>query len=261
MKALRKIIVIGSLAAAFGGSLNAQENGGTIEKVAYYSSTTKAERFCNVYLPGGYSKAKKYAVLYVLHGIGGTEDEWINNGYPLDILDPLNEKGALEPMILVFPNGRAMNPDSVPQNMFSPEAQAAFGNFEADLFKDLIPFIEKKYSVYKDRAHRGICGLSMGGGQALNIGLGNPKKFSCVGSFSAAPNTEVNAFKVQSKKGAPLIWILCGSADNLLFVSQNVDAYLKLKNVPHDYVTIEGSHDWSVWKYGLENFTQKAFKE
>jgi enterochelin esterase-like enzyme len=266
MGTIRIAVAIASLAAGCFGFLSAQEDGaerggGTMVKDVYYSSTTKAERYCNVYLPAGYSRARKYGVLYVLHGIGGTEDEWINNGSPLEILDALNGKGSIEPMILVFPNGRAMNPDSIPQDMFSQEAQSAFANFEADLFKNLIPFIERKYSVRKDLSHRGICGLSMGGGQALNIGLGNPKKFSCVGSFSAAPNTDVNKFKVDAKKALPLIWILCGRDDNLLFVSQNADNYLTLMGIPHGFEIIDGRHDWGVWKYGLTEFVQKIFKE
>jgi enterochelin esterase-like enzyme len=266
MGTIRSVIAIASLAAGCCGFLSAQgdgaeKSGGTMVKDAYYSTTTKADRYCNVYLPTGYSRARKYGVLYVLHGIGGTEDEWINNGTPMEILDALNANGSIERMILVFPNGRAMNPDSIPQDMFGQEAQAAFANFEADLFKDLIPFIERKYSAYKDRSHRGICGLSMGGGQALNIGLGNPKKFSCVGAFSAAPNTDVNKFKVDAKKPLPLIWILCGRDDNLLFVSQNADNYLTLMDIPHGFETIEGRHDWGVWRYGLTEFVQKAFKE
>ena len=235
-------------------------NEGSMIKEKYFSTTTKADRFCNVYLPEGYANTKKYDVLYVLHGIGGTEDEWLQNGTPKEIMDALIKSKLVEPMILVFPNGRAMNPDSVPRDMYGQIAQSAFANFENDLLNDLIPFIEKKYSVFGDRAHRGICGLSMGGGQSLNFGLSHPDMFSCVGAYSPAPNTDVNIFKIDNKNALPIIYILCGTSDDLLFVSQNTDSFLSSKNIPHTYKTMPGNHEWSVWKEGLKSFVQIIFK-
>ena len=61
--------------------------------------------------------------------------------------------------------------------------------FENDLLKDIIPYIDSHYSVYTDRDHRALAGLSMGGGQTLNIGLVHPETFAWVGGFSSAPNT------------------------------------------------------------------------
>lgn len=234
--------------------------GGKIVRDTYFSTTTKTDRHCNVYLPEQYDETKKYNVLYVLHGIGGTEDEWIQYGSPEKIMDNLNENKLIEPMILVFPNGRAMNPDSVPQDVYGQTAQAAFANFENDLFDDLIPYIEKKYAVYGDRAHRGICGLSMGGGQSLNFGLGHPDMFSCVGAFSPAPNTDTGRFKLEKTGELPLIWIVCGESDSLLFVSEKADSFLTAEKIPHNYETVPGNHDWDVWKYGLETFVQLIFK-
>jgi len=235
------------------------QKGGTMVKEKYFSNTTGVDRYCYVYLPPDYVPTKKYPIIYVLHGIGGTEDEWIQYGSPKEIVDNLINQKLIQPVILVFPNGRAMNPDSVPQDMFSPTAQAAFANFENDLFKDLIPFIEKKYSVYGVREYRGICGLSMGGGQALNIGLGNPDMFAWVGAFSPAPNTDVNKFKVNSPK-KQLIWILCGESDFLLSISEKTHQFLLENKIPHIYKTMQGAHDWPVWKEGLRSFLQEIFR-
>lgn len=231
----------------------------------YYSSTTKVDRRCNVYLPEAFDANRKYPILYVMHGIGGTEDEWLQNGSPKELLDELIESKKIAPMIAVFPNGRAMDPDSVPQDVYGEVSQAAFANFENDLLKDLIPFIESKYPVYADRAHRGICGLSMGGGQSLNIGLGHPDLFSCVGAFSPAPNTNTGKFALGkfgpgNAANEPLIYILCGDSDGLLFVSQNAHAFLGERKVRHVYKTMPGAHDWNVWKAGLREFVAKAFK-
>ncbi len=234
---------------------------GIMTRMTYFSKTTGVDRHCMVYTPPGYTAGKKYPVLYVLHGIGGNEFEWQSNGRPQRIMDTLLAEGKVAPMIMVFPNGRAMNPDRVPQNPFSAEAQAAFANFEKDLINDLIPFIEKNYSVYADRKHRGICGLSMGGGQSLNFGIGHPELFSCVGAFSAAPNTDTKLFKVDGKDPMPLIWILCGESDALLNISKNTDGFLTAHNIPHTFKTMPGGHDWGVWKAGLTEFTQLIFKE
>ena len=121
--------------------------------------------------------------MYLLHGIGGDEKEWLNGGQPQVILDNLYADNKIEPMIVVMPNGRAMKDDRATGNIMAPEKVQAFADFEKDLLNDLIPFIEKKYPVIKDREHRAIAGLSMGGGQSLNFGLGNLDKFAWIGGF------------------------------------------------------------------------------
>ncbi len=74
-----------------------------------------------VYTPPDYSEDKKYNVLYLLHGIGGDEREWYNNGSPQNILDNLYNNNELEPMIVVLPNGRAMANDDAGGDIFDPE--------------------------------------------------------------------------------------------------------------------------------------------
>lgn len=224
----------------------------------YYSTTTNVDRFCNVLLPDTYTPEQQYPVVYVLHGIGGTEEEWPENGSLQEIMDELYKRNLVEPMILVFPNGRAMNPDTVPQDVYGEVSQSAFANFEHDLINDLIPYIEEKYSVFGDRDHRGICGLSMGGGQALNFGLSHPELFCCVGAFSPAPNTDTNKFMLEMKACVPKIWILCGESDELLYVSQDTHAFLSTHEIPHSWTTMSGGHDWTVWREGLRLFLQKS---
>ena len=163
---------------------------GKIDSIMYESKTVGAKRKALIYTPPGYSKDKKYPVLYLLHGIGGDEHEWLNGGHPEVILDNLYAENKIEPMIVVLPNGRAMKDDSAGGNIMAPDKVQAFATFEKDLINDLIPFIEKTYSVYTDKEHRAIAGLSMGGGQSLNFGLGNLDTFSWIGGFSSAPNTK-----------------------------------------------------------------------
>lgn len=237
---------------------------GKIDTILYPSKVTGNNRKALVYTPPGFSKKKKYPVLYLLHGIGGDEKEWLKNGNPHDVLDNLYAEKKLQPMIVVLPNGRAMKDDRAIGNIFDSVKVAAFSAFENDLINDLIPFIEKKYPVLKDPENRALAGLSMGGGQALNIGLGNPDKFEWIGGFSSAPNTRVaeklipNIVDVKNKNS--LLWISCGDEDYLLDVSNRTHKYLIKHDIPHIYYLEPGGHDFKVWKNDLFMFSQLLFK-
>ncbi len=237
---------------------------GKIDTITYHSKTVGTDRRALIYTPPGYSKDKKYPVLYLLHGIGGDEKEWFTNGHPEVIFDNLYAENKIEPMIVVLPNGRAMKDDRAVGNIFAKDKVEAFATFEKDLLHDLIPFIEKKYPVIKDREHRAIAGLSMGGGQSLNFGLGNLDEFAWVGGFSSAPNTkepkELLPNPEEAKKKLKLLWISCGDKDGLITFSKRTHDYLKANDVPHIYYVDHGYHDWNVWKNSLYMFSQLLFK-
>jgi enterochelin esterase-like enzyme len=237
---------------------------GKIDTVYYESKTVGSIRKSVIYTPPGFSKNKKYPVLYLLHGIGGDETEWLNGGQPQVILDNLYAENKIEPMIVVMPNGRAMKDDRATGNIFDSLKVQAFSTFERDLLNDLIPFIEKTYPVRQDRANRAIAGLSMGGGQALNFGLGNLDKFAWIGGFSSAPNTKSPELLVpdpgQARKKLKLLWISCGEDDNLIAFSQRTHDYLEANNVPHIFYVEPGVHDFKVWKNALYLFSQLLFK-
>jgi enterochelin esterase-like enzyme len=237
---------------------------GKIDSIKYESKTVGTIRKALVYTPPGFSKNKKYPVLYLLHGIGGDEKEWLNGGSPQIILDNLFAEGKIKPMIVVMPNGRAVKDDSAKGNIMAPDKVQGFANFEKDLLNDLIPFIDKKYPTLKDRENRAIAGLSMGGGQSLNFGLGNLDKFAWVGGFSSAPNTKLPEVLVpnpeEAKKKLKLLWISCGDADGLITYSKRTHDYLFQNNVPHVYYIEPGGHDFKVWKNGLYMFSQFLFK-
>ncbi|WP_197051670.1 sialate O-acetylesterase [Salegentibacter sp. Hel_I_6] len=237
---------------------------GKIDSISYKSKTVGNARKALIYTPPNYSENKKYPVLYLLHGIGGDEKEWLRGGNPQVILDNLYADEKLEQMIVVMPNGRAMKDDRAVGNIFDSTKVAAFANFEKDLLNDLIPFIEKNYPVIKNSENRAIAGLSMGGGQTLNFGLGNLDMFSWVGAFSAAPNTkkpeELVPQPEKAKEKLNLLWISCGDEDDLLSFSQRTHEYLAKKNVPHIYYLEPGGHDFKVWKNGLYMFSKLLFK-
>jgi enterochelin esterase-like enzyme len=235
---------------------------GKLEMVEYDSKSVGNKRKAFVYTPPSYSADQKYPVLYLLHGIGGDENEWRRGGHPEIILDNLLADKKAEPMIIVMPNGRAQPDDRPGTNAMA--TAPAFGKFDKDLLGDLIPFIESKYSVKKDRESRALAGLSMGGGQSLNFGLANLDTFAWVGGFSSAPNTKPAAELVPDPEKArnqlKLLYISCGNKDGLIRISQGVHAYLKEKGVPHIWHVDEHAHDFQHWKKALYNFSQLIFK-
>jgi enterochelin esterase-like enzyme len=235
---------------------------GKIQTVEYESKSVGSKRKALVYTPPGYSAGKKYPVLYLLHGIGGDEEEWHRGGHPEIILDNLIAENKAVPMIIVMPNGRAQPDDRPGTNAMA--TAPAFAKFEKDLLGDLIPFIQSRYSVKNDRESRALAGLSMGGGQSLNFGLGNLDTFAWIGAFSSAPNTRPAAELVpdpeSAKKQLKVLYISCGNKDGLIRISQGVHAYLKEKDVPHIWHVDDHAHDFHHWKNSLYHFSQIIFK-
>jgi enterochelin esterase-like enzyme len=235
---------------------------GKIELVEYDSKSVGNKRKANVYTPPGYSSDKQYPVLYLLHGIGGDEEEWRRGGHPEIILDNLISENKAVPMIIVMPNGRAQPNDRAGTNAMA--TAPAFARFDKDLLGDLIPFIESKYAVKKDREHRALAGLSMGGGQSLNFGLASLDTFAWIGGFSSAPNTRPAAELIpdpdKAKKELRLLYLSCGNKDGLIRISQGVHEYLKKNDIPHIWHVDEHAHDFQHWKGSLYHLSQLIFK-
>ena len=235
---------------------------GKLEMVSYDSKSVSATRKMQVYTPPGYSADKKYPVLYLLHGIGGDETEWQRFAHPNFLLDNLIAEGKAAPMIVVMPNGRAQKNDRPEGNIYA--TAPAFAAFEKDLLEDVIPAIEAKYSVHKDREQRALAGLSMGGGQTLNSGLAHLDTFAWIGGFSSAPNTKPASELIPDPEGAKkqlkLLWVACGNKDNLLRISQGMHAYLKEKDIPHVWHVDGHGHDATEWKNNLYYFAQRIFR-
>jgi enterochelin esterase-like enzyme len=236
---------------------------GRLEMITYESKSVGTTRKMQVYTPPGYSKDKKYPVLYLLHGIGGDETEWQRFATPNVLLDNLIAEGKATPMIVVMPNGRAQKNDRAEGNVMS--TAPAFAAFEQDLLKDVLPTIESRYSAQADREHRAIAGLSMGGGQSLNFGLGHLDTFAWIGAFSAAPNTkspeELVPDPAAAKAKLKLLWLSCGKKDGLIRISQAVHAYLRDHKVPHVWHVDDNAHDPTHWRNTLYHFSQRIFRE
>jgi enterochelin esterase-like enzyme len=245
---------------------------GTVKLIEYQSESVGTVRKANVYLPPMYDASKKYSVLYLLHGIGGDENEWYRDGgKPNIIMDNLYADGKVADMIVVMPNGRAQKDDSRNGGFGS---FAAFGEFDKDLIGSLIPYIEKNFSVYTDREHRAIAGLSMGGFHSLFIAINNPDLFDYVGLFSAAVdqqqnnqggfpniyenrNDKIDQFFAKNPK---LFWIGIGKTDFLIKNNNDLRAYLRSKNHKYTYLETDGGHIWRNWRIYLSEYAPLLFK-
>jgi len=221
-----------------------------------YPTKSYGMKTMRVYLPPGYSTAKKYPVVYLHHGIGGDETSWTNGASAHYILDNLIAGGLAVPMIVVMPNN----------SMTSSNDFNGYGQYEPVLIPELIPYIEANFSAATDQPNRAIAGLSMGGGITFNVGFPNPNTFSAIGPFSAAPNTKSPNQTIRDvaavKQMVRTIMITCGGADGLITNSQNYDTYLDQQSVTHEFLVDPGQgHTTTVWKRSLYYFAQRIFKD
>lgn len=245
------------------------EGAGTVKTISYTAHDSENgntyTKNANIYLPANYSEDKKYNVLYLLHGIGGDENEWgmYNDESKVKaIMDNLAYYGDIDSFIVVTPNGKASESGSIP----------SFYNFGDELRNDLIPYIDSHYSTYADRDHRACAGLSMGGMQTINIGIGEcVDLFSYFGAFSAAPtsNPASKTAELLADKDYPIHYFynICGLQDGIAYWSASAAA----KNLPEVcdkfvdgenfmWQELDGEHNFDIWYLGFYNFAQKAFK-
>ncbi|MDA1276422.1 MAG: alpha/beta hydrolase-fold protein [Verrucomicrobia bacterium] len=230
----------------------------------YYSKLTEAWREAYVYTPPEYDRdvEKKYPVLYLQHGAGENQTSWSNQGRANIIMDNLLADAKCKPMIIVMDRGYANPPDA------SDSGAGGRNNlFGKVMIEELIPTIDANYRVFADREHRAIAGLSMGGGQAVSIGLGNLDKFSSIGCFSGAVRSlgagdspefpDAAALNTRLK----LFWIGCGTGDFIFERSKALHELLETKGVRHEFIAHPGTHEWQAWRRHLHLFAQKLFVE
>jgi enterochelin esterase-like enzyme len=173
-----------------------------------------------------------------------------------------NQKGTLDEKQLADGINRAMmasvGPGARPGGMRGMGGNA----FEADLLKDIIPFVEAHYKVQSGGDHRAIAGLSMGGGQALTIGLNHLDQFGWIGGFSAAPMANpLSAPDASASKKLHLLWLSCGEKDRLLETCKKFHSSLEEKKIPHIYHIEAGGHEWPVWRRDLYLLAQMLFRD
>jgi len=222
----------------------------------YKSSTLDTTRTLLVYTPPGFrhNDKKRYPVLYLIHGGSDTEETWTKVGHANFIADNLIALAKSRPMIIVMPYGNVR-----------PHVMS---DFTKDMINDIIPFVEANYPVLKESAGRAVAGFSVGGGQALNIGLTNTDKFAYVCSY--APYTDTDEFKKNFANYAPdagtinkqlrLFTISVGSDDFLYESVKDNIAMFNDKKIKVEPFIVPGGHTWMNCKLFLATTLPQLFK-
>jgi len=241
---------------------------GTVHVHWYESAAAGDVRSFHVYTPPGYESGRgtRFPVLYLLHGAGDTDREWVEVGRANIVLDNLIAEGKAKPMVVVMPYGHATPPATA---MATPESRARATNlFEKDLLDSVMPLAEKTYRISARREDRAIMGLSMGGGQALNIGLRNLDRFSHIGVFSMGlrgeefekEHAKVLGDPEGTNKKIKLFWVGCGEKDFLWEAALKLDETLARHNIKHAFHKSEGGHIWMNWVIYLSQVAPLLFR-
>jgi enterochelin esterase-like enzyme len=220
-------------------------------------------RLLRGYTPPGYTADRKYPVLYMLHGLGNTSTEWTQRARTPQMVDNLPADGKLQALTIVFPSGDATA--TVTNLGGGGRAQAGYGKpFADDRLKEIFPHADSRYSVFTNREHRARGGMSMGGGQTLNIGLSHVDLFAWIAAVAPAPNTKPPAELVPDPavvKKLKLLWLGAGSQDRLIRINQGLHACRQEKGAPHIWRLDGNGHDPAEMSNNLYHFLQLLFQE
>jgi len=238
---------------------------GDVRSHVYASRSLGTERRLTVYTPPGYEQGSRatYPVLYLLHGANADETAWHRLGRVNLILDNLIAAGKARPFLVVMPFGYGVRPGSAA----APGQNTAL--FGKDLIEDVIPYIQSRYRAASHRDQRAIAGLSMGGGQALNIGLNNLDLFSDIAAFSPGlgapadfPKTYAELIARGEKDGGALrlLWVGCGVDDGAMEASRSFSAFLNQHRIVHTFRETPGAHAWMVWRRHLNEVAPLLFR-
>ena len=222
-----------------------------------------------VYTPPGYDeKAKQpYPVLYLLHGWSDSESGWSVVGRANLILDNLLAAGKIKPMVVVMPLGYGDLAFLRTHDVWEDPAAIDHNTdlFTQALLTEVLPRVESEYRVSKDRNDRAIAGLSMGGLESLEVGLTHTGQFAWIGGFSSAVHnleyTKVLASLDPGTANLRLLWIACGTEDNLIRPNRKLVDFLKTKNMPVTQIETPGLHTWLVWRDNLVHFAPLLFQQ
>jgi len=237
---------------------------GTLHRHFYHNPAIRAVRSVTVYTPPGYADhaQRKYPVLFLFHGSGGTDESWFRSGHANIILDNLIAEGKAKPMILAAPFGHTVEPGTHGWPFVQEQ-----GDFIGDFTDLLLPFLQSKYRISKSAADRALAGFSMGGFHTLKIGLNNLDRFTHLGCFSWAGGAaffeeHVPLFLQQPEKidnQLEIFYLACGRDDFLFRASQQMDSLLSELKIDHAFFVSDGGHEMANWRKFLYHYAQRLF--
>ena len=269
---------------------------GAVARHAFHSTVASDDRDFFVYTPPGYDarRAEPYPVLYLLHGLGDDAERWLTGGgAAATILDNLIAGRRTVPMIVVAPLGYGTSRGPAGGRM--PENITGYTKI---LLEEVMPVVDRAYNVARDREQRAIAGLSMGGAEALYVGLNNLDRFAWIGAFSSAPmlwppiasaappattndgrggrgaaapmppidpvmfDKTFPALSAKSNSRIRMLWIVCGTGDRLIGANRQFKDWLKTKDVRFTEEEVpDAGHVWPLWRQNLSDMAPRLFRK
>ena len=240
----------------------------------------------NVLLPVNYnqadSKTKRYPVIYLLHGLTGHYNNWLDKTKLVDYT-------AAYEFIIVMPEGN--------DGWYTDSVNVPTNKYESYILQELIPDVEKRFRASSERESRAIAGLSMGGYGALKFGVKHPELFvfaaSLSGALDAASWTEADLkglefiwrtlqpvfgaeksetrvandlrklfseLTAQRIAALPYVYVDCGTEDGLLEINRSFVDILTKQKIPHEYRQLPGNHSWTYWDAQVQEVLRIASK-
>jgi enterochelin esterase-like enzyme len=260
------------------------------DNLSLKSKILNMDRKYAIYLPPGYETSQRnYPVLYLLHGGGDDQTGWVQFGEVQLITDKAIAEGSATPMIIVMPDA------NTGKRGYSNNADGSW-RYEDFFFQEFMPFIEKTYRIKAEKHYRAVSGLSMGGDGSFTYALHHPELFSsaCPLSAGTGPLTledartrltkeipgisdqNITAFYNRQSvltlvnnmpdtlKKAVRWYIDCGDDDFLYEGNSLVHIAMRKKEIPHEFRTRDGAHNWTYWRAALPvvlEFVSQAFHQ
>lgn len=247
---------------------------GEVRERWYHATTTDDWRRAYIYTPPGYDSepTRRYPVLYLQHGAGEDGRGWVKQGRMNFIMDNLIAEGRAEPMLVVMETGYATPAVPAPESATQEGRGGAPNAFPQLVIDDLIPMIDSVYRTLPDRENRAMAGLSMGGGQTMQITLSNLDRFAWIGAFSGALGGEfdpatayggVLADPERMNRDVRLLYFSAGTEEPR-FHQTATTVTTALKEMGYSNVALyesQGtSHEWQTWRRSLHDFVPRLFR-
>lgn len=282
MKKMCRSIVLFSVMCLLTLSLSAQRGQRSrIVTDTIFSQVLNTERAYTVYLPKSFNadKARKYPILYLLHGMTDTNSSWAEKGQMKPVIDRLIDRGEIDELIVVTPDAGGSDVNRQQNGYFDMPGW----EYEKFFYTEFLPYIEETYRVIGDKQHRAIAGLSMGGGGSTGYGQRHPDMFCAVYAMSAwleagktdaerasaDPNNKVNklmkavyensciryvdeADDDRKKQLRSVAWYIdCGDDDFLFDLNIRFYQSMRRAGIPCQLRVKDGGHDWEYWHQAL----------
>lgn len=244
-----------------------------------HSEILNMDRKYAVYLPPSYETSQRsYPVLYLLHGGGDDQTGWVQFGEVQRIADKAFDDMIATEMIIIMPDA-----DTGKRGYFnSPDNSWRYEDF---FFEELMPYVENKYRIKKDKRYRAVAGLSMGGGGSYFYAMRHPELFSSACPLSASvrnydketlkswldrtnttyTDAQLDAYlekqsSLRMLENADLDaikkvkwYFSCGDDDFLYEGNSLVHIAFRQKEIAHEFRIQDGAHNWTYWRTELPN--------